>query len=242
MPRQHWLEIMISSWKRHVTTYFQQSLKDWIWNHPAHAQVQRYAEPVLLVCALNVAFECVCTDSRHQLLQRGGYCEGRDIFCWTLVLLSDSIRRMFWEWAHACVKVTTFTTIIRPKLPKWYENSCSQLYILIDTHILKYFLNGPNNLSFQNSRRAFHRSEWFSKPQKRSSDKEVDLLCCWLWKVIGSHHRPYNLQYSCCIWLTSECSTRFLGSTFPCFPLTDIGWCRCLLGPSRDVVEPWQFV
>ena len=39
-------------------------------NHPA-VQVQRYAEPVLLVCALNVAFECVCTDSRHQ--KRNGW-------------------------------------------------------------------------------------------------------------------------------------------------------------------------
>ena len=71
---------------------FYQSLKDWMWdqemdlpngttwfmvhhlrkgfNHPA-VQVQRYAEPVLLVCALNVAFECVCTDSRHQ--KRNGW-------------------------------------------------------------------------------------------------------------------------------------------------------------------------
>ena len=80
--------------------------------------------------------------------------EGWDIFCWTLVLLSDSIRRMFWEWAHACVKVSTFTTITRrTKLPKWYENSYSQLYILIHVHILHNFLNGPNNLSIQNYQR-----------------------------------------------------------------------------------------
>lgn len=228
MPRQHWLEIMMhsfrfqaemilhdkfhgngtwqhTSWRIGLEMVYGAPPKGWF-NHPA-VQVQRYAEPVLLVCALNVAFECVCTDSRHEKAKGWILLSVKagvtyiiyffDMFCWTPVLLSDSIRRMFWEWAHACVKVSTFTTIIRhTKLSKWYENSCSQLYILI--HILKFFLNGPNNLSFQNSRRAFHWSEWFSKPQKRSSDKEVDLLCCWLWKVIGSHHRPYNLQYSCC--------------------------------------------
>lgn len=126
--------------------------------------------------------------------------EGWDVFCSTLVLLSDSIRRMFWEWAHACVKVSTFTTIIQhTKLPKWHENRChSQLYTLIDTHILKYFLHDPNNLSFQKNSALFTEVSDF--PNLRKDPVIKRWTCCFVdfGRVIGSHHRPYNLQYSCC--------------------------------------------
>eukprot|EP00438_Fugacium_kawagutii_P021851 Skav233020 [mRNA] locus=scaffold909:361565:368677:+ [translate_table: standard] len=39
----------------------------WIQLITSDPEVQRYAEPVLLVCALNVAFECVCTVSSGSL-------------------------------------------------------------------------------------------------------------------------------------------------------------------------------
>lgn len=115
--------------------------------------------------------------------------------------------------------------------------SCIYLYIF-----WSFFWMAPTIYRFRIPGALFTEVSDFPNLRKDPVIKRWTCYCCWLWKVIGSHHRPYNLQYSCCIWLTSECSTRFLGSTFPCFPLTDSGWCRCLLGPSRDVVEPWQFV
>ena len=55
----------------------------WIQLITSDAEVQRYAEPVLLVCALNVAFECVCTVSSGSL--KG--C-GRQVILAPVVILS----------------------------------------------------------------------------------------------------------------------------------------------------------
>ncbi len=243
---------------------FYQSLKDWMWNqemdlpngttwftvhhlrkgynHPA-VQVQRYAEPVLLVCALNVAFECVCTDSRHQ--KRNGWIllslKGEVTYIRTYIYIYNILLRSFFveNWffcqipSEGCVEselmhvwrcqhsklsysMQTYRSGMKIAVLSW------RLYVYFEvwsTHFEVLLSMAPTINCFR-ILSASPWSEWLNciktleKIQLTSflhvdifkyvihenslkSDKDVDLLFCWLWKVMGSHHFPRNLQYEC---------------------------------------------